>query len=183
MIAKFLFRVSLSLTLFATTLSIAGRAQASTYFGVNIATLPSISVDSSHPSASYSFDPQALYTPPPGFHVWHYGVVGYLYFDVKDQDEVQYSFGNEHENLFRHHSINVGRLVVSRPTRDNSFFQYSLQLNSNSGGVTASYAKLYPQLFASVTNAPEPSTWMLLIAGFGLVGALLRKRERPVVTN
>ncbi|NJC08362.1 PEPxxWA-CTERM sorting domain-containing protein [Polymorphobacter fuscus] len=33
------------------------------------------------------------------------------------------------------------------------------------------------QLCGAVANVPEPSTWLMLIAGFGLTGAVLRRRS------
>ena len=34
----------------------------------------------------------------------------------------------------------------------------------------------------AVTNVPEPATWTLAIAGFGMAGAMLRRRRRPRAT-
>jgi hypothetical protein len=33
------------------------------------------------------------------------------------------------------------------------------------------------QAFAFATNVPEPSTWVMMIAGFGGIGAMLRRRR------
>ena len=38
-----------------------------------------------------------------------------------------------------------------------------------------------PQAFAFATNVPEPSTWALMIAGFGGVGAMMRRRRQQAV--
>ena len=37
------------------------------------------------------------------------------------------------------------------------------------------------QAFAFATNVPEPSTWAMMIAGFGAIGAMLRRRRKPAV--
>lgn len=36
--------------------------------------------------------------------------------------------------------------------------------------------------FIRLSNVPEPESWMLMIAGFGLVGAVMRRRESARVT-
>jgi len=39
------------------------------------------------------------------------------------------------------------------------------------------------QLNDGVSAVPEPSTWMMMIVGFGLLGARLRMRRRPIAGN
>lgn len=37
--------------------------------------------------------------------------------------------------------------------------------------------------FAAVPGVPEPSTWMMMLAAFGAVGLMLRRRRRELVTQ
>jgi hypothetical protein len=37
------------------------------------------------------------------------------------------------------------------------------------------------QSFAIVLSVPEPATWALMIGGFGMAGAMLRRRQRQAV--
>lgn len=46
------------------------------------------------------------------------------------------------------------------------------------------YANQFSFLFGTVAGAvPEPETWAMMIFGFGLAGAALRRRKRPVRTT
>ncbi|QMW23601.1 FxDxF family PEP-CTERM protein [Sandaracinobacteroides saxicola] len=52
---------------------------------------------------------------------------------------------------------------------------YSITIQGNgAGGLPAGF-------FVQLTQVPEPATWAMMIAGFGLVGLGLRRRRQPVV--
>ena len=50
----------------------------------------------------------------------------------------------------------------------------------NTSANLATYAKSTTQIVFESTNVPEPASWAMLIAGFGLTGAMLRRRRYAV---
>lgn len=50
----------------------------------------------------------------------------------------------------------------------------------NTGENLASYAKSTAQIAFESTNVPEPASWAMMIAGFGLTGAAMRRQRRAV---
>ena len=50
----------------------------------------------------------------------------------------------------------------------------------NTSANLATYAKSTTQIVFESTNVPEPASWAMLIAGFGLTGAMLRRRRHAV---
>ena len=50
----------------------------------------------------------------------------------------------------------------------------------NTSANLSTYAKSTTQIVFESTNVPEPASWAMLIAGFGLTGAMLRRRRYAV---
>ena len=44
------------------------------------------------------------------------------------------------------------------------------------------YAPLYQNGWVVISSVPEPGTWALLITGFGLTGAAMRRRRSAAAT-
>ena len=64
-------------------------------------------------------------------------------------------------------------------TFDQLFADFTVtQLSDPSADVTGSL--LYYTLFSPAPGAPEPATWAMMLAGFGLAGSLLRRRSVAV---
>ena len=52
----------------------------------------------------------------------------------------------------------------------------------NTGADVTTYAKSTAQIAFESTNVPEPASWAMLIAGFGLTGAAMRRRRMATVS-
>jgi hypothetical protein len=75
------------------------------------------------------------------------------------------------------------------PTNDDTFWvfgEYAMEYNDAAGGHPGgSGGSRYGTWISSInggTEVPEPSVWAMLIAGFGLTGAAMRRRRRIVAT-
>jgi hypothetical protein len=75
------------------------------------------------------------------------------------------------------------------PTNSDLFWvfgEYAMEYNDTAGGhIGGSGGSRYGTWIASIdggTEVPEPSAWALLIAGFGLTGAAMRRQRRAVAT-
>jgi len=55
-------------------------------------------------------------------------------------------------------------------------FIFDDNLSDNSGGISLNIAR------TPDTAVPEPASWAMLIAGFGLIGAVMRRRRRAAAT-
>jgi PEP-CTERM motif len=74
-----------------------------------------------------------------------------------------------------------GNLARSELSRDSSIgFSFThYQMDSNRDYVLNSMTlDLGDRAFVTITDVPEPTTWTMLVAGFGLVGAALRRRNQ-----
>lgn len=79
-----------------------------------------------------------------------------------------------------------GNLARSELSRDRiigfSFTHY--QMDSNRDYVLNSMTlDLGDRAFATITDVPEPTTWAMLVAGFGLVGGALRRRGQRYTSS
>lgn len=54
-------------------------------------------------------------------------------------------------------------------------------LTFNAAGSQTSPDFAYTWAFTTTTNVPEPGTWAMMIAGFGFVGGIMRRRSLPAV--
>lgn len=61
-----------------------------------------------------------------------------------------------------------GRLILTSD-QDVQFYIYDTNLSDNVGGVSL-----------AISAVPEPATWAMMIAGFGFVGAAMRRRKTAV---
>ena len=69
---------------------------------------------------------------------------------------------------------NLGRAIVGRALGSNLDELSFAQVVNGSQDLTFS---------ATVTAVPEPASWAMMIAGFGLVGGAMRRRTRKSITN
>lgn len=69
---------------------------------------------------------------------------------------------------------NVGRAITGRALGDNFDELVFAQVVNGSQDLTFS---------ATVSAVPEPGTWAMMLTGFGLVGAAMRRRNRKSATN
>jgi hypothetical protein len=56
------------------------------------------------------------------------------------------------------------------------------RVNPAMDGFASEIADFAPDASSLTASVPEPSTWLTLIVGFGLVGAAMRRRARAVVS-
>jgi len=49
-------------------------------------------------------------------------------------------------------------------------------------GATAGYARSTASIYAANGMVPEPASWALMLGGFGLVGAAMRRRQRTAIS-
>ena len=69
---------------------------------------------------------------------------------------------------------NLGRAIIGRALGSNLDELSFAQVVNGSQDLTFS---------ATVTAVPEPASWAMMIAGFGLVGGAMRRRTRKSITN
>lgn len=78
-------------------------------------------------------------------------------------------------------TLTAGEIVADPLTAGISSFGYGLTTTVSGGNALFLTNGLAPFVaFEAINAIPEPATWAMLIAGFGLVGAAARRR-RPVV--
>lgn len=118
--------------------------------------------------------------------IWNYGggccgyersVQGFDYFH--SLDGIAYNFGGSFSLLYSNstpiHSQNVGLSGTGRYLR--------FEVTSNYGSsITSGLSEV--QFFGNaVTGVPEPSTWAMMLIGFGAVGASTRRRRIQNLTQ
>ena len=82
-------------------------------------------------------------------------------------------------NSFFPNQSNVNNPIFSNFTDMNLSQQGTFNQNTNTFSLGANPSKLTAN-YTTMSAAPEPAAWVVMVAGFGMIGAALRRRRSPV---
>lgn len=97
-------------------------------------------------------------------------------------DKIVWNFGSSIQNIRFTNAFYGSVLAINSNVSNTNFIQGSVAVKRFDRGGEGMNGEIHLGAYdgASLAAVPEPATWGMMIAGFGMIGAVLRRRARAL---